>query len=78
MNFKEFIQIDELQGMYGQVKAVSSPLGIHQGLKKMHVPVKKPGTTTVGRALSAGKFRSPSRPAMLTSPNSPITLPSVL
>jgi|694.fasta_scaffold08426_21 hypothetical protein len=76
MTFKEFIQIDELQGQYGNVQAVQGPLGIHSALKQLHTPVKKKGTTTVSRAMSAGKFRSPSRPAILSAPNSPTMIQS--
>lgn len=78
MTFKEFIQINELQGQYGNVKAVQGPMGVHLSLKRMHTPVKKKGTTSVSRALSAGKFRSPSRPAIVSGPNSPTMIRSVL
>lgn len=78
MTFKEFIQLDELNGLYGNVPALRGPMGVHSAIKKSHVPATRKGTTSVGRALSAGKFRSPSRPAVLEAPNKPGTIPSVL
>lgn len=78
MTFKEFIQFDELQGQYGNVGAVQGPMGIHMAMKRLHTPVKKKGTTSVSRAMSAGYFKSPSRPAVLSPPNKPTTIRSVL
>lgn len=78
MTFKEFIQMHELQGQYGNVKAVQGPMGIHLALKRMHTPVKKPGTTSVSRAFHAGKYKSPSRPAIVSGPNSPTMIQSAL
>lgn len=70
------IELNELQGPYGNVKAVQGPMGIHLAMKRLHTPVKKKGTTSVSRALSAGKVISPSRPVIFSSPNSPMTIQS--
>jgi hypothetical protein len=79
MKFKDFIQLDELVGQYGNVKAVSSPLGIHKATKKSLIPTgDSRGRSSVSRLLSAGKFRSPSRPSGLVALNKPMTIPSSL
>jgi hypothetical protein len=79
MKFKDFFQLDELVGQYGNVKAVSSPLGMHRAIKKGLTPTGiSRGRTSVSRMLSAGKFRSPSRPSRIIAPNKSMTTPSVL
>jgi hypothetical protein len=79
MKFKDFFHIDELVGQYGNVKAVCSPLGIHRAIRKGLIPTGiSRGRTSVSRMLSAGKFRSPSRPSRITGLNRSTTTPSVL
>lgn len=77
MRFKDYFYLNELQGQYGNVAAVQGPMGIHMAMKSLHTPVKKKGTT-VGRAFSAGYYKSPSRPAVLSSPNTPMMIKSNL
>lgn len=78
MTFKEFVQLDETLGQFGDVKSVNSLLGIHRMEKRLNLPAQKKGTTSVGRSFAAGKVISPSRPAGLTAPNKPMTIPSLL
>ncbi len=78
MTFKEFFQLQELESQLGNVKQVKSLLGIHRMEKRLHIPAQKKGTTSVSRAMAAGKINSPSRPVSITSPNKPLVLPSVL
>ena len=77
MTFREFLNIDELNGSYGSVKHVQGPLGIHLALKKNLVPkCRSKGSSRVKKALVAGKVISPSRPSVLTFPNKPMILGS--
>jgi len=77
MTFKEFMELDELFGLYGGVKTHHGPLGLIKSQAKMCQAVKGKGTS-VSRAMSAGKVNNPARPARLTTVNGPITKPSLL
>lgn len=76
MKFHEFIKIEELQGAFGDVK-LGTGIGDIQKQIKSVVPVRNKGTS-VGRMMAAGKVLSPARPAGLTTPNKPMTIPSLL
>lgn len=78
MNFKKFIQLDELVGQYGSIKSVRGPIGIHRALRRIHTQTRKKGPSRVKRFMAAGKCRNPNRPARLTAPNKPMVVPSVL
>ena len=70
MTFKEFLCIQEKTS----IQPVQGPLSDHGMMKRLHTPAKK--GTTIGRSLAAGKFKSPSRPAGITSPNQPMMIQS--
>ena len=69
MNFKEFILLDELFGMYGNVGQANGVTNVS--------PIPKRGSS-VKRSMSDGKVKSPSRPAIFTSFNKPTTISSKL
>lgn len=74
MTFREFL---EAEGAFGQVKTGGGEIGPIRQMIKSVLPVKNKGTS-VSRMMSAGKVKSPARPAGLTTPNKPLTLPSTL
>lgn len=76
MRFREFFLAQELQGHLGSVQA-SSGLPAFQNQIKMHKPVTNKGTS-VGRLMAAGKVKNPARPVSFTTPNKPMTVPSLL
>lgn len=77
MTFREFMQLDELEGHYGDVKANVGPLGLINQMIKLAKPVKGKGSS-VSRMFNAGKVASPARPPKITSVKGPMTSPSVL
>jgi hypothetical protein len=77
MTFKEFLQMDELDGQFGNVKAHHGPLGIIKAQSKLVKPVRGHGTT-VSRAMKAGGSPLPARPAKITSVHGPLTHPTFL
>jgi hypothetical protein len=80
MRFKEFVKMDELFGQFGDIetaKRSNTPTGPFHVEKRLNCPVKKKGTT-VGRAMAAGKVKSPSRPVGVTLPNKSMIIPSVI
>lgn len=77
MTFKEFLQLDELEGQFGAVKAHNGPLNLIQAMSKMCKPVRGKGSS-VSRMFSAGNVSNPARPPKITSVSGPLTKPSVM
>jgi len=75
MKFKEFIQL-ELDGLFGNIKAVSSDLGLFQKQLKDAKPAKKGTASRIMSSMS--KPSMPARPAGITSYKKPMTIPSLL
>jgi hypothetical protein len=77
MTFKEFLQLDELDGQYGSVKAHQGPLQLIQAITKM-VTLPKGAGSSVSRLMKAGGGALPARPAKISSVNGPLTKPTFL
>jgi hypothetical protein len=77
VTFKEFLQLDELDGQFGAVKANHGPLQLIQAVAKMCKPVRGKGSS-VSRSFNAGGKISPARPAKITSVSGPLTTPTFL
>lgn len=74
MKFKDFFYLDETIG--DSIKPIS-PMADEFSKQFSAYKIGK-GPSTVSKAMSAGKVKSPSRPAIFTSLNKPSTISSVL
>lgn len=77
MTFKEFIQLDELDGQFGSVTANHGPLQLIKAQIKMCQPVTGKGSS-VSRFMKGGGSKLPARPAKISSVNGPLTKPTFL
>jgi hypothetical protein len=77
MTFKEFLQLDELEGLYGGVKSNTGPLQLIKIQAKLVKPVRGKGSS-VSRMLKAGGGLLPARPQKIASVNGPLTKPTFL
>jgi hypothetical protein len=75
MTFKEFLQLDELEGQFGAVKTHAGPLQLIKTMTKMAQMPKQSGSP-VKRAVSGSL--GPARPVKVTTVNGPMTKPSIL
>lgn len=76
MTFKEFLQLDELEGAFGSVKSHSGPLEFIKAQAKFCKPVRGKGTT-ISRMMKAGGGVRPPNPPKITSVTGPLTHPTL-
>lgn len=75
MRFKEFYN-EELQGLFGKIKALNTGTLAHRVEKNSRKPdVAKKGTT-VSRMMSGPDVTTTPRPAGITIPKKPMTIPT--
>lgn len=76
MRFREFMQLDELVGQFGTVKAHQGPLQLVKALTKMVTLPRGKGSSVSRLSMASGI--SPARPAKITSVSGPLTNPTFL